>query len=112
MSTPSDVRRSIEQNKKMWAMLGEIASQKKHPISNKRHPEEEWKILFMDELNSHDERKFLPSLDGQRCVPLADHRTSRLSAERMAELITCIQAWGDQHGVKFSNEQGLTWEAA
>lgn len=107
MSTPDDVRRSLEQNKKMWAMLGEIASQKKHPITNKWHSDEEWKILFMDELNSHDERKFLPSLDGQRCVPLADHRTSRLSAKRMAELITCIQAWSHQNGVTFADEPPL-----
>jgi NinB protein len=110
MNARAEVQRSIEQNKKMWAMLADISRQKKH--CGKWLPDKKWKILFLEDLNSEDELQVMPSLDGQRFVPFTDYSTSKLSLHRMADLINHIQAWGDQHGVKFSNEQGLTWEAA
>ncbi len=95
-------RRSVPQNAKLYAMLTEVAEQKPTHNGVKMDPMK-WKAVFMQALGSYVE--MLPSLEGDTWFPLG-HRSSELSRGEMADLITLIQAWGDQNGVVFSGEKG------
>jgi hypothetical protein len=97
--------RTLEQNAKMWAMLNDIAQQKKH--FDRRLSADEWKVLFLAEAGY--EQRLMPSLDGRNCIPYVNS-SRKLTVKQMAELLTCITAWADQNGVKFSNERGLYWD--
>lgn len=89
--------RSTEQNSKMWAMLGEIANQV------------DW---YGQKLDSTDWKHILSaSLKKQRAVPGIDGgfvvlglSTSKMTRAEMAELITLMEAFGAQRGVKFSDD--------
>jgi NinB protein len=89
--------RSTEQNSKMWAMLGEIASQV------------DW---YGQKLDSTDWKHILSaSLKKQRAVPGIDGgfvvlglSTSKMTRAEMAELITLMEAFGAQRGVVFSDD--------
>ena len=90
-------RRTGEQNDKMWAMLTDISVAM--PEGRKMIPDE-WKAVFMQACGW--EQQFLEGLDG-RPFPTG-FRSSRMTVAQMADLITFIQAYGDQHGVKWSKE--------
>ena len=90
-------KRSLDQNAKMHAMLADIALSK--PMG-RRHSPEEWKYLLMAACGY--ECMFLEGLDG-RPFPVG-FRSSRLTKKQMADLITYIQAFGDEHGVRWSDE--------
>ena len=92
--TAKELTRSTEQNSKMWAMLGEIASQV------------DW---YGQKLDSTDWKHILSaSLKKQRAVQGIDGgfvvlglSTSKMTRAEMAELITLMEAFGAQRGVKF-----------
>jgi hypothetical protein len=84
----------------MWAMLGEVARQAQ--IGGKSYDDESWKCIFMRALNH--ETQFLPTLDNDGFFPIG-FRSSKLSVGEMRDLITLIQAWGDQHGVVFGEKR-------
>lgn len=90
--------RSTDQNAKMWAMLSDISRAK--PEGRKWTPET-WKAAFMHCLGH--QVQFCEGLDGAGPFPLG-FRSSRLTVSQMADLITCIQEYGDRHGVKFSDD--------
>ena len=90
--------RTAPQNAKMWAMLADIAQAR--PEGRKMAPEY-WKAAFMSALGH--EIVWQPGIDGAPPFP-AGFRTSRLSKSGMADLITFIQAYGDKHGVQWSDE--------
>jgi len=90
-------KRSIPQNDKMWAMLTDIARQV--PWHGMRLSADDWKLIFPDALKA--ELRIVPNLNGDGFVNLG-RSSSDLSKAEMAELITLIQAWGDQNGVTFS----------
>jgi hypothetical protein len=93
-------KRSIPQNDRMWAMLTDIATQKKwHGVS--LHPND-WKKIFLAGLNR--ELRIVPNLDGTGFVNLGDS-SSDLSKDEMSQLIELIAAWGAQHGVVFNDPQ-------
>ena len=92
-------KRTLPQNDRMWAMLTDIAKQKRH--CGQYYPTETWKALFMHALGQ--EMRFLPALDGQGVVPIG-YRSSRLTKQEMSELIELIRAWGAQHGVTFQDD--------
>jgi hypothetical protein len=75
-------KRTPKQLRKMWAMLADIA--KTHPWAEWLD-KDDWKIFF------------------------ADSSTSNLTVEEMSELLTRMRTWANRNGVKFSDEQGLTW---
>lgn len=95
-----EVKRTLEQNAKLWAMLTDVARQVEH--AGRRYDTESWKVLFMHALGR--EMSFLPALDGQTFVPIG-HRSSDLSKSEMSELIEFIHAWGAEHGVVFSDQE-------
>ena len=93
-------KRSVPQNDRMYAMLGEVAAQMKHHgISLKV---DEWKLLFLDALKR--EVRVVPNLDGTGLVALG-RSSSDLSKEEMAELLSLIEAWGVERGVRFNDPQ-------
>ncbi len=91
-------RRTLEQNDKLWAMLTDLSVAK--PEGRRMIPDD-WKTIMLHACGW--ECQFLEGLDG-RPFPKG-FSSSRLTKRQMADLITFIQAYGDQHGVRWSNGQ-------
>lgn len=98
VASVAEPKRTLDQNNKLWAMLTDVSRCK--PLGRKHTPEV-WKTLFMSACGY--EVQFLMGLDGNPFP--AGFRSSRLTKAQMAELITFVQAWGDEHGVVWT-EQG------
>jgi hypothetical protein len=90
--------RTLEQNAKLWPMLGELQRQvpELRPYST-----EDIKFRFMDALGS--EMRFLPKLEGQGMFPVG-LRSSTLTVDQFSALIELIYAYGAKHGVRWSDE--------
>lgn len=102
---PTDARieikeasRSGDQNAKMWAMLSDVSRSKPE---GRRWTKETWKCAFMHALGH--QVQFCEGLDDSGPFPLG-FRSSRLTVRQMADLITCIQEYGDRHGVAWSDD--------
>jgi hypothetical protein len=93
--TLKEATRNADQNALMWCLLSDISRAKPE---GRRHTPEIWKALFMSACGH--EVQFAQGLDGNP-FPVG-FRSSRLSVRQMADLITFIQAWGDERGVKWS----------
>lgn len=91
-------KRTLDQNAKLWAMLTDVATQKKH--CGRSYTTDQWKVLFMHACGK--EVQFLPSLDGSTFIPYG-HSSSDLSVDEMRDLIDFIDAWGAQNGVEFTD---------
>jgi len=92
-------KRTLDQNSKFWALLTDIAEQVKwHGV---RLRPDDFRLIFLDALKR--EMRVVPNLGGDGFVNLG-RSSSDLSKEEMSDLITLIIAWGDEHGVKFSDE--------
>lgn len=91
-------KRSLEQNDKMWSMLGDIAASK--PMG-RRHTPDDWKAIAMNAVGW--ECQFCEGLDG-RPFPLG-FRSSQLTKAQMSTLIEWLQAFGDEHGVRWTEER-------
>ncbi|UFM63665.1 recombination protein NinB [Paracoccus sp. MA] len=95
--TVKEGTRSLDQNAKLWAMLSDIARAK--PEGRTMSPEM-WKAAFMSALGY--EIVWQPGIEGAPPFP-AGFRTSRLSKSQFADLITFVMAYGDRHGVQWSD---------
>ena len=97
-------KRTLDQNAKLWSMLGEVSDQLEH--CGNKYSKEEWASIFLHACGH--QMKFLPSLDGKTFVP---HRASTraLTVDEMSEMLECIAAEGTMRGVKFADDQGVTW---
>ena len=96
------VKRSIDQNSRMWAMLTEIAAQK--TWHGMKLSAADWKLIFLDALQR--ELRVVPALDGDGFVNLG-RSSSSLSKEEMSNLIELMTAWGVSHGVRFNDPAGI-----
>lgn len=88
--------RSNAQNRRMWAMLGDVARQVNwygHQLDA-----EDWKHIFSANLNK---QRAVPGLDGGFVV--LGTRTSRMSKQEMSELMELMAAFGAQQGVIWSD---------
>lgn len=104
--TLAEPKRTTDQNSKFYAMLTDVSVSL--PGGRKLKPEH-WKSLFMDALASESGNpsfgtRWEPGLDGEGVVNLG-HRSSKLTVAEMADLITFIQAWGDQNGVTWTDPE-------
>lgn len=90
-----EATRNADQNARMWAMLSDVSRAKP---GGRRHTPDIWKCLFMQACGH--EVQFLQGLDGNPFP--AGFRSSRLTVRQMADLITFISAYGDEHQVKWS----------
>lgn len=91
-------RRTLSQNDRLWAMLSDVAMSK--PLG-RMHTPEEWKCIFMSACGW--DVAFLPGLDG-RFLPYG-YRSSKLTKKQMTDLQDFIAAWGDENGVKWSQQE-------
>lgn len=103
--TIAEKRRSTPQNRKLWAMLRDIADAQ--PEGRQWTPET-WKAAFMHVLGH--QIRFAEGLDGSGPFPVGFH-SSRLTVAEMADLITCIQEYGDRHGVEWREVERTGWAA-
>lgn len=90
-----EATRNADQNARMWAMLSDVSRAKP---GGRRHTPDIWKCLFMQACGH--EVQLLQGLDGNPFP--AGFRSSRLTVRQMADLITFISAYGDEHQVKWS----------
>lgn len=87
-------RRTIPQNDRFWAIVGEIAAAK--PQGRTMTPEQ-WKCVFMDALGM--KATWVPSLDGEGVVNTG-YRSSRLSKSEMSDLMELATSYAAQHGIE------------
>lgn len=93
-------KRTLPQNDRMWAMLTDIARQAEW--AGKKRSTKVWKDLFSAAvLSASNGLEVVPGLDGG--IMLIGLRTSEMTVEEMADLITYMEAWGAQNGVTFSD---------
>lgn len=88
--------RTNDQNAKLWACIGDVARAKPE---GRNYKTEVWKALFMAEAGFKPH--FEQSLDGQGIIPVG-YKSSRLTKREFADLLTAVLAYGDQHGVQWS----------
>ena len=91
-------KRSLDQNAKMWAMLSDVS---RATPQGRAHTPEMWKALFMQACGH--EIRFLHSIIDDLPFPVG-FRSSEMSKRQMADLITFIEAWGTENGVKWSDQ--------
>lgn len=102
-----DQDRSGEQNKKLHACLSDIAAQVEH--AGKK-----WDVLIWKRLltaawlrESGEQPQLIPAVDGNG-FDVVYERTSRLSVKQCASLLLWIEAFGAEHGVRWSQKD--LWE--
>lgn len=86
--------RSLEQNARLWAMLGEVSKQV--VWHGRKLSPESWKHVLSASLKKQD---VVPGIDGGFVV--LGLSTSKMTRAEMADLQTLIEAFGAQQGVKF-----------
>ncbi|WP_434681327.1 recombination protein NinB [Pseudomonas sp. R1-18] len=96
-----DLDRSSEQNKLLHARLTDIARQVEH--AGKKWDVLIWKrLLTAAWLREAGERpQTIPALDGHG-FDVVYERTSKLSVKQCAELLDWIEAFGGEHGVRWT----------
>jgi hypothetical protein len=97
--TVKPATRSTEQNRRLWALLTEVSQQVEW--YGKRLTPEDWKHVFTASLRKLD---VVPNLDGTGFVALG-MSTSRMTVAEMGDLMTLIEAFGAQRGVRFADER-------
>jgi hypothetical protein len=88
-------KRSTPQNRRMWAMLGEIARQV--DWYGQKLDSEDWKHVFTSALKK---QRTVPGIDGGFCV--LGTSTSDMTVEEMGDLMTLMESFGAEKGVEFS----------
>lgn len=93
-------KRSNDQNAKLWACLTDLSTQVLWPVDGelKHLPPEDWKTILTAGLKRY--QRMAKGIDGGLVVMGVS--TSRMTKREMGELLELIQAFGAQHGVKFS----------
>lgn len=94
-----EAKRSLPQNEKLWAMLGEVSEQV--PWHGIKLSPEDYKFIFLDALKR--ELRVVPNIDGTGFVNLG-RSSSDLSKSEMSDLIELIHAFGASHGVVFKED--------
>ena len=89
-------KRSADQNRKLWAVLRDVSQQVEW--YGRYLPDHAWKDIFTAALERQD---IVPGIDGG--YVMVGGRTSKMSKARFAELLTLIDAFGIDQGVKWSD---------
>jgi hypothetical protein len=89
--------RSLEQNARMWAMLGEVSRQV--DWYGKKLSPEAWKCVFSASLKKQD---VVPGLHGDFVV--IGQSTSSMGIGEMNDLMTLMESFGVERGVRFEAE--------
>jgi hypothetical protein len=91
----SEPRRTLDQNAKLWPMLGDISEQVEW--HGQRLKDHEWKDVFTAALKRY---RAIPGIDGG--IVLLGMRTSRMTKSELSDLIESIYAFGSDHEVVWS----------
>lgn len=94
--------RTLEQNARMWAMLGDVAKQV--DWYGNRLTTEEWKDVFSAALKK---QKVVPGIDGGFVV--CGQRTSKMTKREIGDLMELMGAFGAEHGVQWSEPALPSW---
>ena len=94
---PASRSRSAEQNKRMWAILHEIAEQ---PVDGQLFPAEAYHVYFRGFFLGYEDYK----LPNGKFVsqPIS---TTTLDVPAFSEYMAQIEAWAAQHGILLSDER-------
>ena len=94
-------KRSNDQNRKLHAMLGEIAAQIEW--AGAKRDTDTWKRLMVAAWcrATGETVEFLPAIDGKG-VDIVFRRTSEMTKAEVSELIEFVYWWAAEHGVQFS----------
>lgn len=99
-----EMKRSIDQNSKLWAILGDISSQVEW--HGRKLSSESWKHIFTAALIKQE---VVPNLSGDGFVVLGQS-TSKMTVAQMRDLIELIQAFGAERNVRWGDESRLALE--
>ena len=92
--------RTLSQNSKLWPCLTDIAMQA--TWQGQKLTEVEWKDMFTGAVKvAGGGVRAVPGLEGG--IMLLGLHTSDMTVEEMADLITYMLKWGDEHGVVWSD---------
>jgi hypothetical protein len=94
--TVCEETRSLEQNRKCWAMLSEVSEQVNW--HGQHLSAEDWKHVFTASLKK---QRAVPGIDGGFVV--LGQSTSKMTIAEMSELIELMHAFGAEHNVKFTD---------
>lgn len=110
---PVKSRRSIIQNAKMWAMLGDISKQVQWPVNGimQTLDAEDWKSLIT--AAARQEIRMAAGLSGG--VVMLGVSTRKMTTQQMADVIEYLYSFGAEKGVvwgeRASQEVPDEWEA-
>jgi len=92
--------RSLQQNAHLWALLDDIARQVDWPVNGvaQKLSPDDWKAIFTASLR--EENRLAQGLRGGSVLLGAS--TRKMTVAEMGELITLMQAFGAERGVRFS----------
>jgi hypothetical protein len=85
--TFKQVKRTLGQNDKLWAMLTEVAQQAE--LNGRKYKPDQWKVIFMNALGH--EQDVIQGINGD-WVPTG-FKTSKLDKEQMSDLIMSIEQY-------------------
>jgi hypothetical protein len=103
--TVAEPSRSLEQNARLWAMLGDVSRQVEW--YGKRLTPEDWKHVFSSSLRRLD---VVPNLDGTGFVALG-MSTSRMTRRELSDLMELIAAFGAERDVEWSESEAAAVSA-
>ena len=89
-------KRSLDQNARLWAVLTDVSKQVEW--YGRHLSKEAWKDIFTAALERQD---VVPGLEGG--FVMIGGRTSKMTKKRFADLLTIIDAFGADHGVRWSD---------
>lgn len=92
------IRRSLEQNSRLWSLLTDVARQVEW--HGQRLSKEDWKEMFTAALKR---QRVVPGLEGGFVVLGAS--TSQMTVGELSELMELIAAFGVEHDVEFKDER-------
>lgn len=92
-------KRTKDQSDKMWAMLTDVSISQP---GGERYTPEEWKERIMHACGW--ECQFLPGILDGRPFPTG-YRSSQMTKSQMSAMIDWMQAWGDEQGVRWSDQE-------
>ncbi|MEB0311530.1 recombination protein NinB [Pseudomonas sp. 10B1] len=110
---PVKSRRTLEQNAKLWAMLGDISRQVEWPVNGvmQRLDAEDWKSLMT--AAARQEVRMAAGIDGG--VVMLGVSTKRMTVRELGDVIECMYAFGVNKNITWSEPKGQMpeqWEQA
>lgn len=101
--TVDDPKRTLEQNRLMWAMLGDLSAQVRWPVDGELCvlTDEEWKTILTAGLRR--DTRMAKGIDGG--TVLLGLKTSRMTKAEMSDLIELMHAFGARHDVEWTDDE-------